>query len=97
MEHTFHIMRFVNVRELHHSTPRVVAKASRGETFVITKNGKPQALLLPLNEREIEDLVLSSPAFLKEIEASRALHKKRGGISLAQARKKLGLVRGAKR
>lgn len=84
-------MRFVNIRELHQKTPRVVADASRGETYVITKNGKPQALLLPLNEDEIEDIAFNKPDFLKEIEASRKEYRKRGGISLEKARKRLRL------
>lgn len=82
-------MRFVNIRELHQKTPGVIASASRGENFIVTKNGKPQALLLPLHEDEIEDIVFSSPAFLRSLGASRREYRRKGGITLEEARKRL--------
>ena len=84
-------MEFLNIRELRHDTPSVLKRVQHGEKIVITNHGKPQAILLQLSEDEIEDLVFKQPEFLKEIEASRAEHRKKGGISLSSAKKKLGL------
>jgi prevent-host-death family protein len=84
-------MKFLNIRDLRLKTPAVLTAVQRGEKVVITNHGKPQAVLLHLTEDEIEDLVYRQPAFMKQIEESRKEHAKKSGLSLNEARKRLGL------
>jgi prevent-host-death family protein len=41
-------MKEIGIRELKDSAPELVRRASQGERFVVTRYGKPAALLLPL-------------------------------------------------
>jgi len=84
-------MQFLNVRELRLETPKVLRKVRNGGRVVITNRGKPQALLIGLSEDEVEDLVFRKPEFLRELDEARAEHRKKGGITLKEARKRLGL------
>jgi prevent-host-death family protein len=84
-------MKFMNVRDLRLETPRVLKTVQKGEKVVITSHGKPQAILLRLSEDEIEDLVFKQPEFMMEIEKSRREYRKKGGVALSEARKRLGL------
>jgi len=47
-------MDFVTVRELRAESAKVWAKIEAGEEVVITRNGKPFALLLNTNPEELE-------------------------------------------
>jgi prevent-host-death family protein len=84
-------MKFLNIRDLRLKTPSVLKSVENGEKIVITNHGKPQAILLHLTEDEIEDLVYQQPEFMTQIEESRKEYKVKGGVSLAEARKRLGL------
>ena len=84
-------MDFVNVRELKLHTAQVFKRIDRRGWAIILKRGKPAAALIPLNEDDIEDVVFRSPKFLKELKASHAEYRRKGGITLEEARKKLGL------
>ena len=73
------MVRFATVKELRQDTPRLLAEIGTGERFVITKRGKPVAVLAPFAPRdeprqpvrpfaeaweEIESVLLNSaPAF----------------------------------
>lgn len=82
-------MKFVNVRELHIDTPKVLARVSKGESVIITNRGKPQAVIQSLNEDEIEDIVFSSSAFTEMLNQVRKEQKRKPAISLKEAREKL--------
>ena len=84
-------MQFVNVRELKLRTGRVLNGLPKHGFAIVLSHGKPKAALMSLSEDDIEDLVLRSPKFLKELRAAHAEHRRKGGISLEQARKQLGL------
>lgn len=84
-------MKFLNIRDLRLKTPSVLKQVENGEKVVITNHGKPQAILLHLTEDEIEDLVYQQPDFMAQIEESRKEYKAKGGVSLSEARKRLGL------
>ena len=84
-------MKFVNMRDLRLKTPSVMKGVKQGEKYIITNHGKPQAVLLHLTENEIEDLVYKQPEFMAQIEESRKEYGKKGGVSLSEARKRLGL------
>lgn len=85
------MLKFINIHELHARTPQAIHQVERGAKIVVTKRGKPKALLLPLSEEEIEDLVLRSPSFLKGLKAVEREARKKGWRSLAEVRKELGL------
>jgi|KNS12BottometaT_FD_k123_127219_1 prevent-host-death family protein len=82
-------MKFVSVRELRIQTPDVLRRVAKGEKIIVTKRGKPQAALVKLTEDDIEDLVLTHPHFLEEIDAARQEYEEEGGVSLEQAKKVL--------
>ena len=84
-------MKFLNMRDLRLKTPAVMKGVEKGEKYVITNHGKPQAVLLHLTEDEIEDLVYKQPAFIAQIEESRKEYGKKGGVSLSEASKRLRL------
>lgn len=84
-------MRFVNVRELHNGTPRVLRMVRRGEKIVVTQRGKPQAAILPLSEGDIEDLVLAHPLMEATYRTSRQEAKSKGWLTLEDVRRRLGL------
>ena len=46
------MVRFATVKELRQDTPRLLAEIGTGERFVITKRGKPVAVLAPFTPRE---------------------------------------------
>lgn len=84
-------MQFVNVRELKVHTSRVLKRVGRRGWAIVLSRGKPKAAIFPLSEDDIEDLVLRSPKFLRELKAAHAEHRRKGGMTLEAARKKLGL------
>ncbi len=62
------------------------------EPFVVTDHGKPLAILLPLENTDLETASLSSnPKFLGLIERSRSRRNREGGIPGAEVRRRLGL------
>src|SRR6266478_5544603 len=69
------------------------AREAAGEAVVVTEHGKPVAVLLPLENTDLETVSLSSnPRFLKLIERSRSRMSQEGGISSAEVRRRLGLT-----
>ena len=68
------------------------ARAVGQEPVVVTDHGKPVAVLLPLENTDLETASMSSnPRFLKLIERSRSRVSQEGGISSAELRRQLGL------
>lgn len=63
-------MDFVNVRELKLHTSQILKRVSKRGSAIVLSRGKPTAVILSLHEEDIEDVVLRSPAFLKEFQAS---------------------------
>ncbi len=55
-------MNFVNVRELHIDTAKVLSKVKKGTKIIVTNRGKPQAIISPFFK---EDLIKEIP--IKEI------------------------------
>ncbi|MBI5624808.1 MAG: type II toxin-antitoxin system prevent-host-death family antitoxin [Elusimicrobia bacterium] len=85
------MLRFINIHELHAKTPQAIEQVAHGAKIVVTKRGKPKALLIPLSEDEIEDIVLSSPALAKGFKVADREANKKGWRSLSDVRKELGL------
>lgn len=82
-------MKFVTVRELRLQTPKVLSRVSRGQKVIITNRGKPRAALVRLTEDDIDDVVLTRPSFLREIQASRREYAAKGGVPLEEARRRI--------
>ena len=62
------------------------------EPVIVTRNGKPIAALVSVENADLETVALSvAPQFLALIERSRARQKTEGGISSAEMRRRLGL------
>ncbi|MCZ7644273.1 MAG: type II toxin-antitoxin system Phd/YefM family antitoxin [Planctomycetota bacterium] len=69
------------------------AKQSRKEPLLITSAGKAVAVVLPLDEADVESVKLSmNPEFIRIIERSRKSLKARGGLSDDEMRRRLGLA-----
>lgn len=61
--------------------------------LVVTDHGMPVAVLLPLENTDLETASLnSSPRFLELIEHSRSRMRQEGGIPSAEVRRRLGLT-----
>ena len=60
------------------------------EPVIVTKDGKPVAALVAVENADLETVTLSThPQFLALIERSRARQKAEGGISSAEMRRRL--------
>lgn len=87
-------MKFVSLRDLKINPSRVVDRLSR-EDLVVTRNGRPAAALLYLNEELLDDFILAHhPTLLREIGSARAEYRRRGGISHDAMRKRIERRRG---
>lgn len=62
-------MKFANVKELQKDASGIISLVETGEDVIITKRGKPAAVIYPLNEDEIEEYMIQhSPSIRKKIE-----------------------------
>jgi len=62
-------MKFANVKELQKDASGIINLVEKGEDVIITKRGKPAAVIYPLSEDMIEDyMVQHSPSIRKKIE-----------------------------
>ena len=52
-------MQFINIRELSRSPSKYVKMANEENDIIITRNGHPYALLLKINDDELEDYILA--------------------------------------
>jgi prevent-host-death family protein len=74
-------MKFANVRELKAKTSEMLRAVEKGNTVLVTTHGRPTAMLVPVTEDDIEDVLLEhSPVLrrkidegLKDIRAGRTL------------------------
>ena len=66
------------------------ARQAKDEPLLVTENGTPTAVLLPLENSDVESVSLSTnKAFIALIERSRARARIEGGISAAEMRRRL--------
>ena len=65
-------------------------RGAREEPLVITDNGAPTAVILPLADADLETVALSTnPEFIALIERSRDRARVEGGISAAEMRRRV--------
>ena len=82
----------VELQDAKGSLSEYARKARRGPV-VVTRGGKPVALLRTLTDEEWEDFVVSMhPKFLSVLARSRASYKAQGGIPLAEVERRFGLT-----
>ena len=65
---------------------------SKREDIVVTKNGRPAAILHAVTDEDLEDYLFESdPRFIARIEALRRKFQRGGGTPLADVRRELGV------
>jgi prevent-host-death family protein len=79
------MLRFVSVRELKEKASELLRRAEEGEEVVVTRNGKPKALLLGFAEDEIEEYLLANhPALRRRLEEAWEEYLKVGGRKIGE-------------
>lgn len=87
-------MKFIAMRELRNNTSDLLNRLRR-EDMVVTRNGKPAAALIYLDEDLLEDFIIAHhPTLLHEVESAREEYGKKGGVSHAEMRKRIERRRG---
>jgi antitoxin (DNA-binding transcriptional repressor) of toxin-antitoxin stability system len=90
-------MRTVEISEAADSLPKY-GRRKRGETWVLTRRGRPVAAVVPLDDEDYFSMRLANdPRFIALIERSRASYKATGGISLAEMRRKYSVPKPRRR
>ncbi len=73
-------MKFIALRELKINPSKALDRL-RKHDLVVTRNGKPAAALVPLDEDTLDEFVIAHhPTLLAEVDAARAEYGKKGGI-----------------
>jgi prevent-host-death family protein len=84
-------MRTVDISEATGSLSEYARQIRRGPV-VVTRRGKPVAVVVAVRGLDLETLSLSTnPDFIALIERSRADYRATGGLSLDQVRRRFGL------
>ena len=87
-------MKFVAMRDLRNNTSKIFRQLSR-EDVVVTRNGKPAAALIYLDEDLLDDFVLAHhPTLPGEVEAARTEYKNKGGVDHETMKKRILRRRG---
>lgn len=87
-------MKFVSLRELKINPSKILDQLDN-EDFVVTRNGKPAAALVFLDEDTLDEYVIAHhPVLIREVEAARAEYKAKGGVGQDTMRKRLLRRRG---
>ncbi len=82
-------MRIVPLNEVKNRLSRCL-QLSRREDIVVTKNGRPVAILHAVTDEDLEDYFFESdPRFMARIEALRREFQRAGGTWLADVRREL--------
>jgi PHD/YefM family antitoxin component YafN of YafNO toxin-antitoxin module len=82
-------MKIVSLNEVKTRFPTYI-ELSKREDIVVTKNGRPAAILHAVTDEDIEDYLFESdPRFIARIEALRREFRRRGATSLNKVRKEL--------
>jgi antitoxin (DNA-binding transcriptional repressor) of toxin-antitoxin stability system len=83
-------MKSIDISEVAALSPHV--QPGSHEPLVLMQNGKTVAAIVPIDEQDVESLLLSiNPQFQAILEESQASLEAEGGISAAEVRARLGL------
>ena len=84
-------MRTVDISEAADSLPDY-GRRKRGETWVLTRRGRPVAAVVPLDDEDFFSMRLANnPKFIKLIENARAQAETEGTIPLADIEREFGI------
>jgi len=73
-------VKFIALRELKINPSKALDRL-RKHDLVVTRNGKPAAALVPLDEDTLDEFVIAHhPTLLAEVEAARTEYEKKGGV-----------------
>jgi prevent-host-death family protein len=87
-------LRTIDITEATQPLAEYAQQADTGP-LVVTVNGRPIAVVLPIENADSETISLSeNPQFLAIIERSRERQKHEGGLTSDQVRTRLGLSNG---
>jgi prevent-host-death family protein len=87
-------MKFIAMRELRNDTSGLLDRLRR-EDVVVTRNGKPAAALIYLDEDLLDDFIIAHhPTLLDEVEDASKEYEKKGGLDHESMKKKLLRRRG---
>ncbi len=78
-------MRFITISELKNEASSVVHRVEEGDPVVVMRHGKPRAAMIPLREKELDQLLFESSPTVQRVlrEALRDL-KARRTVSLRE-------------
>jgi len=88
------VISLVKTIEIHDATKTLAecVQAVGQEPLVVTQDGKPVAVLLGIENADLETVSLSSnPRFIDLIERSRSRQRQEGGLSSPEVRRRLGI------
>lgn len=84
-------MATIGVRELKSRTSDIIQRSERGETFVVTKRGRPISVLMPLDDDDLEDFVLANaPRFTRLYERGLREYREGETVDLEVLKRRLG-------
>jgi prevent-host-death family protein len=84
-------VRTIDVAEATQSLAEYAQQADTGP-LVVTANGKPIAVILPITNADSETVALSeNPQFLALIERSRSRQQREGGLTSDEMRQRFGI------
>lgn len=87
-------MKFVAMRELRNDTSKLLDRLVK-EDLVVTRNGKPAAALVYLDEDLLEDFILARhPTLMAEAEAARREFLTKGGLDHETMKQRIERRRG---
>jgi len=87
-------MKFVAMRDLRNDTSKLLDQLAE-EDMVVTRNGKPAAALVYLDEELLDDFILAHhPTLGAEIEAAHREYGRKGGIDHETMKKRIERRRG---
>jgi prevent-host-death family protein len=82
-------VRFVTLRDLKINPSRVLDELKH-EDFVVTRNGRPAAALIHLDEETLDDFVIAHhPRLWKEVAEARREYQLKGGASYEEMRERV--------
>lgn len=82
-------MKFVAMRELRINASGVLDRLAK-EDVVVTRNGKPAAALVRLDEDLLDEYVLAHhPTLVRELESARREYLQKGGIGHEEMKKRI--------
>ena len=77
-------MQFVSIKELSRSPSRYIKLAAQGDSVIVTRHGKPAAVITEMNEADLEDFILASHLNLEDQFRQAASERARGETATAE-------------